>query len=93
LWIWVVLISCLIDARIKFTLQYDEMAVKNNIRKFRKIANLTQADLADAAGISRQAYVNIELGKSVPSTWTALKLASLLQTPVEELFWLDDASS
>jgi putative transcriptional regulator len=83
----------LIDARIKFTLQYDEMAVKNNIRKFRKIANLTQADLADAAGISRQAYVNIELGKSVPSTWTALKLASLLQTPVEELFWLDDASS
>lgn len=93
MWIWVVLISCLIDARIKFTLQYDEMAVKNNIRKFRKIANLTQADLADAAGISRQAYVNIELGKSVPSTWTALKLASLLQTPVEELFWLDDASS
>ena len=83
----------MIDARIKFTLQYDEMAVKNNIRKFRKIANLTQADLADAAGISRQAYVNIELGKSVPSTWTALKLASLLQTPVEELFWLDDASS
>ncbi|MFZ2035859.1 MAG: helix-turn-helix transcriptional regulator [Dehalococcoidales bacterium] len=66
------------------------MAVKNNLRQIRKSANLTQANVADAVGISRQAYVNIELGKSIPSTWTVLKLASLLQTAVEELFWLDD---
>ena len=66
------------------------MAVKNNLRQIRKSANLTQANVADAVGISRQAYVNIELGKSIPSTWTVLKLASLLQTTVEELFWLDD---
>jgi putative transcriptional regulator len=66
------------------------MAVKNNLRQIRKSANLTQANVADAVGISRQAYVNIELGKSIPSTWTVLKLASLLQTTVEALFWLDD---
>ena len=84
------IISCLVDSCIKFTLQQGEMAVKNNLRQIRKSANLTQANVADAVGISRQAYVNIELGKSIPSTWTVLKLASLLQTAVEELFWLDD---
>ena len=83
-------ISCLIDVYTKFTLQYGEMAVNNNLRQIRRSVNLTQANIADAIGISRQAYVNIELGKSIPSTWTALKLASLLQTTVEELFWVDD---
>jgi putative molybdopterin biosynthesis protein len=66
------------------------MAVKNRIQQLRKTSSLTQSFLAEAAGISRQAYMAIETGKSVPSTEVALRLARLLKTTVEELFWLDD---
>ena len=68
------------------------MSIKSKIRQFRKEASLTQTDLADAAGISRQAYTAIESGKSVPSTEIALRLAHILHTKVDELFWLDDGS-
>jgi putative molybdopterin biosynthesis protein len=67
------------------------MAVKSRIQQFRKESGLTQADLAKAAGISRQAFTAIESGKSVPSTEVALRLAQKLRKTVEELFWLDDS--
>jgi putative molybdopterin biosynthesis protein len=68
------------------------MAVKSKIGEIRKNAGLTQTNLAEAAGISRQAYIAIEAGKSVPSTEIALRLARILETTVEDLFWLDDGS-
>jgi len=68
------------------------MAVRSRIQEKRKSAGLTQADLAGAVGISRQAYAAIESGKSVPSTEIALRLAHKLQTSVEALFILDDDS-
>jgi putative molybdopterin biosynthesis protein len=68
------------------------MAIKSKIQKVRKEAGITQTDLADAAGISRQAYTAIESGKSVPSTEIALRLAHILHTTVEDLFWLDDGA-
>ena len=68
------------------------MSIKSKIYQFRKEAGLTQTGLADAAGISRQAYTAIESGKSVPSTEIALRLARILHTTVDELFWLDDGS-
>ena len=68
------------------------MTIKSKIHQFRKEAGLTQTDLADAAGISRQAYTSLESGKSVPSTEIALRLARVLRTTVEALFWLDDSS-
>ncbi len=68
------------------------MAVKSKLQKTRKDIGLTQTDMANAAGISRQAYTSIESGKSVPSTEIALRLARKLKTTVEDLFWLDDNS-
>lgn len=68
------------------------MAVKSRIHQVRIDAGYTQTDLADAAGISRQAYTAIESGKSVPSTEVTLRLARVLKTSVEALFWLDDDS-
>ena len=68
------------------------MSIKSKIHQFRKDAGLTQTELADNAGISRQAYTAIESGKSVPSTEIALRLAHILHTTVDELFWLDDGS-
>lgn len=67
------------------------MAVKSKVYQARTEAGFTQADLAAAAGISRQAYTSIESGKSVPSTEVALRLAKALKTTVEDLFWLEDA--
>jgi putative molybdopterin biosynthesis protein len=69
------------------------MAVKSKIQQFRKESRLTQADLANVAGISRQAYTAIESGKSVPSTEIALRLARALKVRVEDLFELNDADS
>ena len=66
------------------------MNVKNNLHTARKKAGLTQEELAHAGNISRQAYVSIESGKSVPSTEVALRIARKLHTRVEDLFSLDD---
>jgi len=77
-----------------FTLQCESVVVKSKIREFREDAGFTQAGLAKAASISRQAYAAIEAGRSVPSTEAALRLARALHTSVEDLFQLgDDAGS
>ena len=68
------------------------MSVKNSLHTARKKAGLTQEELAQASKISRQAYVSIESGKSVPSTEVALRIAKKLQIRVEELFSLDDST-
>ena len=56
----------------------NNMSVKNNLHTARKKAGLTQEELAHAGNISRQAYVSIESGKSVPSTEVALRIARKL---------------
>ena len=68
------------------------MSVKNNLHIARKKSGLTQEELAHAGNISRQAYVSIESGKSVPSTEVALRIARKLHASVEDLFSLDDGT-
>jgi len=50
--------------------------------------NLTQAQLAIMADVTRKSINAIEMGRMVPSVVLALRLASALQVPVEELFAL-----
>lgn len=64
--------------------------MKNRIRVARAEVRMTQQQLADAIGVSRQTINAIESGKFVPSTVLALKMANLFEKPVEELFILDD---
>jgi putative transcriptional regulator len=64
--------------------------MKNILRVERAIKNLTQADLADAIGVSRQTINTIESNKYVPSTVLALKIARVFNKPVEEIFELED---
>ena len=52
--------------------------------------DLTQGELADKIGVTRQAINSIELGKYLPSTLLALKMARLFGKPVEELFMLEE---
>jgi putative transcriptional regulator len=64
--------------------------MKNNIRVERAIKNITQADLADLIGVSRQTINTIESNRYVPSTVLALKIARVFEKPVEEVFFLED---
>ncbi|WP_461448933.1 helix-turn-helix transcriptional regulator [Mucilaginibacter sp.] len=64
--------------------------MKNNIRIERAIKNITQADLANLIGVSRQTINTIESNRYVPSTVLALKIARVFDKPVEEIFILSD---
>lgn len=64
--------------------------MKNSIRVARAEVRMTQQQLADAVGVSRQTVNAIESGKFVPSTLLALKIARLFGKSVEELFSLDE---
>ncbi len=62
----------------------------SRLKEVRTAAGLTQADLADRAGVSRKTVNTVENGVFVPSTLLALGLARALGTTVENLFWLAD---
>jgi putative transcriptional regulator len=64
--------------------------MKNKIRVARAEKGMTQQQLADAAGVSRQTINAIESGKFVPSTVLAIKMAQLFDKSVEEIFQLED---
>jgi putative transcriptional regulator len=51
---------------------------------------MTQAQLAEQIGVSRQTINAVEAGKYVPSTVLALKMAVVLRAQVEELFTLEE---
>ena len=63
--------------------------MKNRIRVERAEMRMTQQQLADAIGVSRQTINAIESGKFVPSTVLALKMAQIFDKPVEDIFMLD----
>ncbi|WP_353779327.1 helix-turn-helix domain-containing protein [Winogradskyella sp. 3972H.M.0a.05] len=63
--------------------------MKNSIKVERARHDMTQADLAEKIGVSRQSINAIEKGKYVPSTILALKIAKLFKLSVEEIFQLD----
>ena len=58
----------------------------NSLRPAREARGWTQAQLADAIGVSRKTVNTVENGVFVPSTVIALKLAQALGQPVESLF-------
>jgi putative transcriptional regulator len=64
--------------------------MKNNIKVQRAIYNLTQQDLAERIGVSRQTINALEAGKYVPSTVLALKLSKLFDKSVNEIFDLEE---
>lgn len=64
--------------------------MKNNLRVARAEVRMTQQQLADAAGVSRQTVNAIESGKFVPSTLLALKMARIFGKNVEDIFILEE---
>lgn len=64
--------------------------LRTRLRPLRRQRGLTQEDLAQAAGVSRQTIISLEKKHSVPSLVLALQLAQILGVTVDDLFWLVD---
>lgn len=64
--------------------------MKNTVRVERAIKDITQQQLADAIGVSRNTINSIESGKYVPSTVLALKIARYFEKPNDSIFELDE---
>lgn len=62
--------------------------IRNNVREFRMKMEMTQDELAQAVGVSRQTVIAIEKGNYTPSVLLALKVAKLFQAPVEHVFFV-----
>ena len=64
--------------------------MKNRLKIERAILNITQEELAEKIGVSRQTINSIEKNRFVPSTVLALKLSKLFDKSVNEIFELDE---
>lgn len=64
--------------------------MKNRIKIERAEKEITQQELADAVGVSRQTIVAIEKNRFQPSTSLALKIARYFSKPVETIFILEE---
>jgi putative transcriptional regulator len=60
--------------------------MKNKVKELRKSQKLTQEELAELIGISRQAINAIEKEKFDPSLPTAFKMAKLFDLSIEKIF-------
>ena len=65
--------------------------MKNRIRVERAEVRMTQQQLADAVGVSRQTINAVEAGRFVPSTVLALKIARCFGKSVETVFKLEES--
>ena len=65
--------------------------IANNLKLYRlKTGDLTQAQLAQLVGTTRQTILSIEKNRYTPSVGLALRMAQVLNTTVEELFKLKE---
>ena len=64
--------------------------VRNAVRDLRSAAGeMTQQELADQIGLTRQTVIAIEQGRYSPSLEAAFRIARALGVPLERAFWFD----
>jgi putative transcriptional regulator len=63
-----------------------EECIENKVNEYRTKIGLTQEQLAEKVGVTRQTIIAIEKGNYTPSVLLALKLAAVFSVPVESLF-------
>ena len=64
-------------------------AIRNQIRELRALREITQQELADRIGVTRQTVIAIEQDKYSPSLETAFKVAMVLGVSLEQCFQYD----
>jgi len=66
----------------------DDKVLHNKLREKRLQLGLTQEELSEKAGVSRQTVSGIEAGQYGPSLAVALRIAQALNAPLDTIFWL-----
>ncbi len=65
----------------------EKLEITNNIRTLRFFANeMTQQELAEKAGVSRQTILAVEAGKYAPSLELAFRIADAFGVPITDVF-------
>ena len=64
--------------------------INTRIKELRARYNLTQDELADKVGVTRQTMLYLEKGKYNPSLVLAYKVAKVLNSTIEEVFTIED---
>lgn len=68
--------------------------IRNHLKRHRLLTgDMTQQELADRAGVTRQTILSIEKGRYNPTIGLALRLAVIFEVPVEEIFMLDEGEN
>ena len=68
----------------------DKLKISNNIRRLRFFADeMTQKELAEKAGVSRQTIIAIEAGKYSPSLELAFRIAHAFDVEIGEVFYYE----
>ena len=60
--------------------------MKNRLKVFRAMHDLTQEELAGKLGVTRQTVVSLEIGKYDPSIGLAFRIARLFNVTIEDVF-------
>lgn len=64
--------------------------MNNRIKELRKQQNVTQEDLANAVGVTRQTIISLENGKYTASLQLAFKIAKYFNTAIERIFVFEE---
>ena len=71
-----------------------KIEISNQVRRLRfENGEMTQQQLADKAGVTRQTIIAIESGKYAPSLPLAFKIARTFGKPIEDIFQYEDEES
>ncbi len=65
----------------------EELELKNNLKKLRNELKMSQEELANLVGVSRQTIISIEKGQFCPSSKLALLICVALDKKFEEVFY------
>jgi putative transcriptional regulator len=65
------------------------VVMKNKLRIYRAMHDLTQEQLAEKIGVSRQTVIAIESNKYLPSLGLAFKIAKLFKVAIEDIFYYE----
>ena len=68
-------------------------SVTNTVRARRDTTGMTQAELAERIGVTRQTLIAIEQGKYSPSLETAFRIARALETTLDDVFQYPEADA
>ena len=67
--------------------------LKNRVKELRARFNLTQGDLAEKTGVTRQTIVSLEKGSYTPSLLLAMNIAEVFKEPIEHIFYKEENKS